>query len=107
MIYCQTCGETEHCVCELPFVAHSETSRDAAASLPNAGTLRALIYWYLVADAGTGNGHTDEELQADLAMPPSTQRPRRVELVKAGLVRDSGRVRKTRSGRNAVVWEAV
>lgn len=52
-------------------------------------------------------GSTDEEAQLCLGMNPSTQRPRRVELVTMGLVRDSGRTRPTRSGRKAIVWEAV
>ena len=89
----------------LPFVGDSVTSREAAASLPNAGTLRRAVLDWL--RNHTEEGLTDEEIQIDLGMPPSTQRPRRVELVNAGLVRDSGSVRKTRSGRNAVVWKAV
>jgi hypothetical protein len=50
-------------------------------------------------------GGTDEELQDALGMNPNTQRPRRIELVERGLVRDSGRTRKTKSGRRATVWE--
>ena len=51
-------------------------------------------------------GATDEEIQDALDMNPSTERPRRVELVKLGLVVDSGETRKTRSNRKAVVWTA-
>jgi hypothetical protein len=50
---------------------------------------------------------TDEEMQVRLEMNPSTQRPRRIELVGMGLVVDSGTTRKTRSGRSAVAWKMV
>jgi hypothetical protein len=49
-------------------------------------------------------GATDEEIQTALDMNPSTQRPRRVELVDQGLIQDSGRTRLTRSKRAAAVW---
>ena len=50
---------------------------------------------------------TDEEIQRELPMSANTQRPRRVELVDARLIRDSGRRRATLGGAMAVVWEAV
>ena len=49
-------------------------------------------------------GATDEELQLALDMNPSTQRPRRVELVEKGWVEKSEHRRPTRAGRSAVVW---
>lgn len=49
-------------------------------------------------------GATDEEIQETLNMNPSTERPRRGELEKSGLVINSGITRKTRSGRDAIVW---
>ena len=80
------------------------TSRLAAESIkPTASTLRAKVYAY-IRDSG---GATDDEVQVGLNMNPSTQRPRRVELVEACLVRASAVRRKTRSGREAVVWEVV
>jgi hypothetical protein len=83
--------------------AHSDTSRAAAAEIrPNAGTLRAKVLDCLRSSSGL----TDEEIQNWLQMPASTQRPRRVELVRMGLVADSGRRRETMSGRFAVVWVA-
>jgi hypothetical protein len=50
---------------------------------------------------------TDEEIQLGLEMSGSTERPRRVELVAAGRIVDSGRTRPTQSGRQAVVWETL
>ena len=88
-----------------PAQRHSPTSRAAAAAIePRAGTHRwavlRLIRRYRTL------GVTDEQMQDWLPMNPSTQRPRRIELVAAGLVADSGRTRPTRSGRQAVVWVA-
>ena len=87
-----------------PRVANSETSREAADSVAeSAGTLRAKVLAYLK----TNGPQTDEELQLALRMNPSTERPRRIELVRCGLVRDSGRRATTNSGRSAVLWESV
>jgi hypothetical protein len=92
---------------QLPhFQRHSETSRQAALDLYfRAGSLRDRVLRCL---RDHPDGLTDEELQGILNMNPSTQRPRRIELCNAEppLVKDSGRTRKTRSGRNAVVWVA-
>lgn len=49
------------------------------------------------------HGATDEEMQLGIPMAASTQRPRRVELVRRGLVVDAG-TRKTKSGRYATAW---
>lgn len=85
---------------------HSETSTQAAVAIEDrAGTLRAKVRDYLKSQGL--DGATDEQIQAALSMNPSTQRPRRIELVEAGRVLDSGRVRKTTSNRNATVWIAV
>lgn len=87
------------------YQAHSETSTQAAHQIENAAsTLRGKVYREILS---TGEyGITDEGLQTRLAMNPSTERPRRVELVERGLVFDSGNKRKTISGRAAVVWRA-
>lgn len=89
-----------------PAQKHSETSVAASESMePRAGTLRAKVLAHV---RSKGNeGATDEEMQWALAMNPSTQRPRRIELEKARLVKDSHRTRLTRSGRAAVVWVAT
>jgi protein tyrosine/serine phosphatase len=89
----------------LPFQAQSETSRGAAERMrPTASTDRAAVLALLTRKL---SGMTDEEIQRALKLNPSTERPRRIELVQAGKVRDSGRTRKTKSGRAATVWEAV
>lgn len=88
----------------LAYVAGSETSKAAAESMhPRAPHLRQRVLDALRANPG---GLTDEQLQALTGLNPSTQRPRRVELVGLGLVQASGRKAPTASGRMAVVWEA-
>jgi hypothetical protein len=90
---------------DLPFVAHSETSRAAAESMePAAGTLRAHVLGYIRETAEAGA--TDEQIQDGMELPANTERPRRRELQRAGLIRDSGQTRPTKSGRAAVVWVA-
>jgi hypothetical protein len=54
--------------------------------------------------ASSMGGMTDDEIQRALKLDGNTERPRRCELVKAGLLTDSGRARLTRSGRRATVW---
>lgn len=89
----------------VPYQAHSETSREAADEIGGkAGTIRRRV---LDCIRSRPDGMTDAEVQSVLGLEGSTQRPRRVRLVELGLVRDSGRVRTTHSGRKATVWEAV
>lgn len=52
-------------------------------------------------------GLTDEELQASLNLSGNSERPRRAKLVELGLVRNTGLMRRTKSGHAAVVWAAV
>lgn len=88
-----------------PAVQTSRTSMQAADSLEPA-TLNAMqrqVYEFL---AARPDGATDEEMQAGLGMNPSTQRPRRIELARRGLVVEAG-TRKTRSGRMACVWRVA
>jgi protein involved in temperature-dependent protein secretion len=87
----------------LPFQKHSMTSHDAAVRAePRAGTHRGIIFDRFCTVASYGA--TDEEMQTMTRLNPSTQRPRRIELVKQGWIKDSGRTRATRSGAQAVVW---
>jgi hypothetical protein len=86
-----------------PHQAHSATSRDAAVSiLPEVKTLRGKVLKALYYRGE--EGMTDEELQLALAMNPSTERPRRVELCERLLVFESNETRRTKSGRSARVW---
>lgn len=81
------------------------TSQAAAEAIkPNAGTLRAMVLEYL--ESCGERGATDEEMQRALQLPGNTQRPRRQELEKMGLIRATERTRLTTSNRQAVVWEA-
>ena len=81
----------------------SETQIPAAVeAYPSSGTWRRLVLNVIA--AADPYGATDEEMQTHLHLNPSTQRPRRVELVEMGWIEDSGRRRATRSGRAAVVW---
>jgi transcription initiation factor IIE alpha subunit len=88
----------------LPYVTGSSTSEAAAvAARPSAATQREKVL-----DALQNVGPmTDEEIQHLLDMNPSTERPRRIELVADGKVTDSGLKRLTKSNREAVVWRAT
>tara|TARA_Y100000310_G_scaffold71479_1_gene67305 strand:+ start:732 stop:1052 length:321 start_codon:yes stop_codon:yes gene_type:complete len=84
----------------LPFIRHSVTSADAADAYQRSGNAMTSRARVLAAITAAGpRGATDKELQRALDMRGSTQRPRRVELVRTGQVEDSGQVR----GRS-VVW---
>ena len=89
-----------------PYQKHSVTSFDAATAIkPDAGTLREQVFQFL---SGRGSvGATDLEMQELIPMNPSTQRPRRIELLNAERIVDTGEKRKTPSGRNATVWAVV
>jgi len=91
--------------CDLKYVRGSETSLEAALAIePTTGTLR----WRVLHELRKyPNGLTDHQMQELIPMNPSTQRPRRVELVRANLVKKSGYTRITPSGRQADVWVAV
>jgi transcription initiation factor IIE alpha subunit len=88
-----------------PSVNGSITSAKAADSLGPA-TLNAMQRRVLELLTATPEGLTDEEMQRMLEMNPSTQRPRRIELARRGLVVEAG-TRRTASGRMATVWRAA
>jgi hypothetical protein len=83
-----------------PFVAGSPTSYEAAKEIrEDAGTLRELVYVF-IRDHGPVS---DEQIAEHLCMNPSTARPRRLELYRAGRIHQSGYTR-TNAGRRAVAW---
>jgi hypothetical protein len=89
---------------DLPlFQRHSITSRAAAESLAPA-TVNACQRKVLDYLADHPEGATDEQMQLGIPMSPSTQRPRRIELVAKGMIVQAGEG-KTRSGRRAVKWQ--
>jgi hypothetical protein len=76
------------------------TSKAAAyAVAPRTGTQRRRVL-----DAIAHRASTDEEIQAALRMSGNTERPRRVELVEGGWIRDSGARRKSSTGSASIVW---
>jgi predicted ArsR family transcriptional regulator len=87
-----------------PAQQHSRTSMQAADSL-DAKALNALQRKVLAWLVENGPA-TDEEMQEGLGMNPSTQRPRRIELAKRGLVVEAG-TKRAASGRMAVVWRVA
>jgi hypothetical protein len=88
-----------------PSVNGSATSAAAADSLGPAA-LNAMQRRVLELLQATPEGLTDEEMAGRLEMNPSTQRPRRIELARRGLVVTCG-TRRTASGRNADVWRVA
>ena len=90
-----------------PGQAHSKTSMAAARAIEGkSDSIRGLVYRTFL--GRVEDGVTDDELfNYWPSQSQSPLRPRRIELVKLGLVKDSGKTRKTRSGRQAVIWVAV
>jgi hypothetical protein len=82
-----------------------DTSVEAAESIvPHLGHLHSLVLgWFLRVGSGTDEELVQSELSSQYG--PNTLRPRRIELVSKGLLRDSGRRRKNSRNRNMIVWE--
>ena len=89
-----------------PFQKHSITSEASATQiLVHSKSAKSDIWKYLL--RRDRRGATDEMIQKELKINPSTQRPRRRELVLEGFVRDSGETGITGSGRKATIWIAI
>lgn len=86
----------------MPSNPQPTTKLAALKVLPRTGTQRAEV---LDAIIGAGaRGMTDAELQRSLGMNPSTERPRRVELVQGGWIIDSGQKRVSAGADLSIVW---
>jgi hypothetical protein len=85
----------------LPYQRHSVTSLQAAlAALPAAAPQRDRV----LACVRACGPVTDEAIADLLGMNPSTARPRRIELQRAGLIAEADELVPTRAGRLAVAW---
>lgn len=85
------------------YAGKTDTSYGASIYvLPRTGTVRERVLSWLRLHGPL----TDPELQQQLGLRPNSERPRRVELVAGGFVRDSGR-RKKHRGREHIIWEVV
>jgi len=95
----------------MPEGQHAYLHRDARdtstaaylKALQNSSSQRVRV-WNLLSSLPPSEGLTDEEMQTVLVMGANTQRPRRLELVEAGVVIDSGKRRPTSIGNDAIVW---
>ncbi|MEX1365198.1 MAG: hypothetical protein AB1Z98_18870, partial [Nannocystaceae bacterium] len=86
---------------EPPVVRERPTSVAAGRRIRAPGkTFRGQVH-----DAIREGPKTDEEICRVTGLRGSTVRPRRLELLRDGLIEDSGQVRPTASGRDAIVWQ--
>ena len=89
-----------------PRVEGCDTSEAAAESMrPTASTLRARVL-RIIRERGS-LGATCDEVEWVSGLRHQTASARVYELRKRSRIVDSGRRRKTRSGRNAIVWVAT
>lgn len=94
------CADLDHAA------PHANRDTSVNASLfPRKGTLRRLVISTLVAhQLDLRDGMTCHELEARLRRPHQSVSPRVHELERAGWIVNSGRVRKTPTGSEAIVW---
>lgn len=86
-----------------PYVAGSDTSRQAAESLSSEAMswLKQQIAAYI---ANSRDGATCDEIEVVFQLRHQTASARIRELVQSGMLRDSGERRATRSGRMARIY---
>jgi predicted ArsR family transcriptional regulator len=84
-----------------PAQRHSATSVAAAEEIKPSRKKMAEEVYEVIRQRGP---ITDERIADVLGMNPSTARPRRIELVRAGKIRAAGTLR-TNAGRRATCWE--
>lgn len=86
---------------------HNGTPTSVAAAIsiePISGTQRRAIHEWL---CGRPDGATRQEIEQGTGVDGSAVRPRVLELIGMGLVRETARTRATTSGRMAVVLEVT
>lgn len=85
---------------------HQETAQKAAKAIAvRSGTQRAAVLLHLLEDHQAGLiGSCDELISAVTGLGPSSERPRRVELVNMGLVEPTGKTVRTSTGYEAMTW---
>lgn len=88
----------------LLFAANGQLAYRPAEPPSAASSQRHPTYRSQVLDALRDGPKTDEEICLATGLRGSTVRPRRLELLRGRLIEDSGEVRPTRSGREAIVW---
>lgn len=88
---------------EPPRQRHSDTSTAAAEQIRLSVTLLQSV----VLEALRQGPANDDELCVRTNLQGNTLRPRRIELLRKHLIKDSGERRKTGSGRKAVVWAVI
>lgn len=99
-------SDVEHYGGKPPSVRGSDTSEAAADSVKHdAKHLRAACYVHVLASGDVGV--TCDEVEVIMNGRHQTISPRIRELVSEGRIIDSGRRRKTRSGRNATIYIAT
>lgn len=83
-----------------PYQRHSETSREAAQSIgTKTPALRATVLSFIK----TNGPVTDSGIIDGLGLPANSVRPRRIELMQRGEIRQEGTMRQA-NGRRAALW---
>jgi hypothetical protein len=90
---------------EPPAIDHPNSLAAAASVKPVAPGVRQRVFEFILKRGK--RGATREEIERSTKIKHQTINPRIAELRKAGLIRESGKSRPTRSGRSAAVWIAV
>lgn len=83
--------------------SNDTTSFDTAQSNETKRLSQRQCVYDLIRQAGL-EGCTDDELMARTGLRGSSLHPRRWQLAKDGIIKDSGRTRPTSSGMDAIVW---
>jgi predicted ArsR family transcriptional regulator len=88
---------------DAPFVRGSQTSREAAEFItPKFPSLQVRVLEYIKMHGPC----TDRAIIDGLELEPNSVRPRRIELMHLGVIRQESTVRQT-NGRNAATWVIV